>query len=218
LTDELLAAGGPKALYTTTLFRYHPGTLERLSPALELGRSFIVAEYQRKHASLSLIWRGIGQFVAQHPRYKVLFGPVSISREYHSLSKNLMVMYLKEHTRDPELARRVRARKPPRTRSFGQLDRRSFRTSVRDIDDVSALISEIEREEKGVPVLLRQYLKLNATVLSFNVDPAFNDCLDGLLLVDLTKTDEKTLRRYMGDTGAEAFYAHHRPHPTPAGS
>jgi len=208
-TDEILAEHGPRGLYTTTLFRYQPGVLDGLSPALELGRSFIVADYQRKMASLSLIWRGIGQYIARHPRYKVLFGPVSISKEYQNLSKNLMVMYLQEHSNDPELARQIKAKKPPRSRYFGRLDRRSFRTSVRDIDDVSALISEIEREDRGVPVLLRQYLKLNATVLSFNIDPDFGDCLDGLLLVDLSKTDEKTLRRYMGETGADAFYAYH---------
>ncbi|MFP4281241.1 MAG: lysophospholipid acyltransferase family protein [Opitutales bacterium] len=208
-TDEILAARGPAGLYTTTLFHYRPGVLRGLGPALELGRSFIVAEYQRRHASLGLIWRGIGAFIAQHPRYRVLFGPVSISKEYQSLSKNLMVMYLKEHTLDPELATKVRARKPPRSRNLGRLDRSCFNESVRDIEDVSALISEIEREERGVPVLLRQYLKLNATMLSFNVDPEFNDCIDGLVLVDLAKTNEKTLRRYMGDVGAEAFYAYH---------
>jgi hypothetical protein len=82
---------------------------------------------------------------------------------------------------------------------------------VRDIEDVSALISEIEREERGVPVLLRQYLKLNATFLSFNVDPAFNDSLDGLMLVDLRRTPVKTLEKYMGAEGARQFFAYHRP-------
>lgn len=208
-TDEILESKGPGGLYTTTLFRYKPGVLKGLNPALELGRSFIVQEYQRKHSSLGLIWRGIGQFCARYPRYRILFGPVSISKEYKSLSKNLIVMYLKENTLDPDLSGKVKAKKPPRSRYLGRLDRHSFSESVRDIEDVSALISEIEREEKGVPVLLRQYLKLNATMLSFNVDPEFNDCIDGLVLVDLVRTNEKTIRRYMGDEGAESFYAYH---------
>ncbi len=213
LSDEILAEHGDPGFYTSTLFRYKPGVLRQLDPAIELGRSFVVAAYQRKPLSLGLIWRGIGQFIARNPRYRVLFGPVSISREYDSLSKNLIVMYLKEHSLDPELADKVRARKPPRSRSFGGLDRRSFRRAVEDIDDVSALISEIEREERGVPVLLRQYLKLNATILSFNVDPEFSDCIDGLVLVDLAKTNEKTLRRYMGTEGADRFYAFHEIRP-----
>ncbi len=213
LSDEILADHGEQGFYTATLFHYKPRVLRQLDPAIELGRSFVVAAYQRKPLSLGLIWRGIGQFIARHPRYRVLFGPVSISREYDSLSKNLIVMYLKERSLDPELAGKVRARKPPRSRSFGGLDRRSFRRAVQDIEDVSALISEIEREERGVPVLLRQYLKLNATILSFNVDPEFSDCIDGLVLVDLAKTNEKTLRRYMGDEGADRFYAFHEIRP-----
>lgn len=208
-TDEILEKYGPSGLYTTTLFRYKPGVLQGLDPALELGRSFIAHEYQKRHSSLGLIWRGIGQFCVRFPRYRILFGPVSISKEYKNLSKNLIVMYLKEHTLDPDLSGKVKAKKPPRSRYIGRLDRHSFSESVRDIEDVSALISEIEREEKGVPILLRQYLKLNATMLSFNVDPEFNDCIDGLVLVDLVKTNEKTIRRYMGEEGAESFYAFH---------
>lgn len=209
-TDEILARSGPSGLYTTTLFRYRPGVLDRLSPALELGRSFVVEAYQRKHASLGLIWQGIGQFVVRFPQYRMLFGPVSISNEYQGLSKDLIVTYLKENALDPDLSAQVKARKPPRPRFRGRLDRRSFSSSMRDIEDVSALISEIEREERGVPMLLRQYLKLNATMLSFNVDPGFSDCIDGLVLVDLLKAKEKTLRRYMGHEGFEAFHAYHR--------
>jgi len=208
-TDEILPRYGKYGLYTTTLFRYRSSVLEKLNPALELGRSFIVAAYQRKHISLGLIWRGIGCFVVKYPRYKTLFGPVSISQEYKSLSKNMMVMYLKEHTLDPELSEKVKGKKPPRSRYFGRLDRSSFSASVKDIEDVSALISEIEREERGVPVLLKQYLKLNATMLSFNVDPEFNDCIDGLVLVDLLKTNGKTLARYMGEDGLKSFYSYH---------
>lgn len=210
LTDEILPLRGKNGLYTTTLFRFRPGVLRGMNPAIELGRSFIVETYQRKPASLGLLWKGIGQFIVRHPKYCTLFGPVSISKEYQNLSKNLMVAYLKEHSLDPELSGKVRAKRPPRSRHFGSLDRSSFRRSVREIEDVSALISEIEKEERGVPVLLRQYLKLNATVLSFNVDPAFNDSLDGLLLVDLRRTEVRVLRKYMGVEGASRFLAYHQ--------
>jgi putative hemolysin len=209
LTDEILPADGKKGLYTSTLFRFRTEVIKGLDPAIELGRSFVIEKYQRKPLSLGLLWRGIGRFIVQNPRYCTLFGPVSISREYQGLSKNLMVAYLKENNLDPVLASKVKARNPLRSRNFGSLDRKSFRRSVRDIDDVSALISEIEREERGVPVLLRQYLKLNATLLSFNVDPAFNDSLDGLVLVDLRRTAVKVLRKYMGAGGVDRFLSHH---------
>ncbi|NDV62564.1 lysophospholipid acyltransferase family protein [Puniceicoccales bacterium CK1056] len=210
LTNEILPVKGKRGLYTSTLFRFKTKLIQSLDPAIELGRSFVVEKYQRKPLSLGLLWKGIGQFVVQHPDHCHLFGPVSISNDYKGLSKNLMVTYLREHALDPVLASKVKARHPTRSRNLGSLDRRSFKRSVRDIEDVSALISEIEREERGVPVLLRQYLKLNATMLSFNVDPAFNDSLDGLILIDLRRTSMKTLERYMGKDGAERFYEHHR--------
>ena len=68
---------------------------------------------------------------------------------------------------------------------------------------------------QGVPVLLRQYLKLGGSLLGFNIDPDFGNCLDGLILVDLTKTDPVILNRYIGREGVEAFYAHHGLTPPP---
>ena len=215
LTDEILPRHGKHGLYTTTLFRIKSAVLASIDPAIELGRSFVVEKYQRKPLSLGLLWKGIGQFIVQHPEHCTLFGPVSISKEYQSLSKNLMVAYLREHNLDPVFASKVKPRNPTRSRSFGSLDKSSFKRSVRDIDDVSALISEIEREERGVPVLLRQYLKLNATLLSFNVDPAFNDSLDGLMLVDLRRTPVKILEKYMGPDGAREFLAFHKGRKAP---
>jgi len=210
LTDEILPGKGKHGLYTTTLFRFKGKVMASLDPAIELGRSFVVEKYQRKPISLGLLWKGIGQFIVKHPKYCTLFGPVSISKEYQSLSKNLMVAYLRENNLDPDLASKVKARHPVKSKQFGSLDRGSFKRSVRDIEDVSALISEIEREARGVPVLLRQYLKLNATILSFNVDPAFNDSLDGLILVDLRKSDRRTLEKYMTPSGAGKFLEYHR--------
>ncbi len=209
LTGEILPAQGKHGLYTSTLFRFKTSVIRSIDPAIELGRSFVVEKYQRKPLSLGLLWRGIGQFIVRHPQYCTLFGPVSISNEYRSLSKNLMVTYLTEHNQDPILASKVKARNPLRSRFFGSLDRSSFKRSVRDIEDVSALISEIERESRGVPVLLRQYLKLNATFLSFNVDPDFNDSLDGLMLVDLRRTGSRTMEKYMGEEGIRRFREYH---------
>ena len=74
---------------------------------------------------------------------------------------------------------------------------------------VSAIVSSIEKDKKGIPVLLRHYLKLNGSLLSFNVDHAFSDVVDGLILVDLLKTDSKILERYMGKEGYYSFLQYH---------
>ncbi len=88
-------------------------------------------------------------------------------------------------------------------------DTKSLRSFLRNVEDVSLLISEIEKDGKGVPILLRHYLKLNATILCFNLDKKFSNVIDGLMLVDLTKTDPRLLRRFMGEDGYRSFAAHH---------
>jgi putative hemolysin len=106
---------GKKGLYTTTLFKLKDELLDALNPAIELGRSFVRIEYQRKQATLSLLWKGIGSFVGRNPRYSRLFGPVSITAEYNSISKDLMVQFLKETKFHPTFSKLVRARNPHRT-------------------------------------------------------------------------------------------------------
>lgn len=209
-TDEVVRERGLDGLYTSTLFHYKPGFLEALGPAIEVGRSFIVSAYQRKQASLALIWRGIGRFVVRHPRYKTLFGPVSINPGYQTVSKDMMIQFLKKHRFDPALSSLVRPKRPPRAPELRGSEREALLASARDIDDVSALVSEVETDKKGVPVLLRHYLKMNGRLVSFNMDPAFGQCLDGLIIVDLTKSDPKLLKAYLTPEGAESFLAYHR--------
>jgi putative hemolysin len=203
-SDEIVERIGVHGLYTRQLFAWQTPFFERISPALELGRSFVRPEYQRTYTPLLLLWRGIGQFLVRHPRYKMLFGPVSISTDYSSTSRQLMVKFLSAYHQSPELAPLVRARNPFRTRPL-RIAEQLVRTTVWDIEELSALVGDIEVDRKGVPVLLRQYLKLGGELVAFNVDQNFADALDGLIVVDLGKTDPRVLERYMGKEGAAAF-------------
>lgn len=202
-TDILLPAGGPGALYTSTLFRFEQAFLDFLRPGLELGRSFVVPEYQRSIHPLGLLWRGIGRFVAERPRYARLFGPVSISREYSAVSQDLIVRFLRDRRQDPEMSAWVHPHHP----YSGLPDGHGISRRLQSIEEVSAAVADAEPDRKGVPVLLRQYLKLNATLLEFNVDPAFCDVLDALVMVDLRLAPAGVLARYMGEAGYRAFLA-----------
>jgi hypothetical protein len=87
-------------------------------------------------------------------------------------------------------------------------------TVVGSIEEVGDLVSEVEGDRMGVPVLLRQYLKLNARLLGMNVDPSFGDVLDALLLVDLMDVEPAILGRYMGKEQVAAFRARHGRQPS----
>lgn len=208
-SDRLVAARGVDALYTRTLFKYDCRLLVRLgAPALELGRSFIRAEYQKNYGALLLLWRGIGQFVVRNPQYRFLFGPVSVSARYSSTSNALLMEFLRQNHLDSDLAALVTAVHPVRPRPAVAVPQ--------TIDEVNRMVANAEADGKGVPVLIRQYLKLNARLIAFSIDPAFGDALDALMVVDLAAVDAGILKRYFGAAEAAAYLAFHRQHATRA--
>ncbi len=212
-TDEILPIAGKRGLYTSTLFRFKTKLLEQIGPALEMGRSFVHPDHQKSFAPLLLLWKGIGHFVARYPRYRKLFGPVSISNQYSSVSKQLLLAFLRMNRYLPDLGKLLRPKNPPRFRSEQQIGHKQANVVVGSIDEVNELLADLESDGKMMPVLLRQYLKLNARVLGFNIDPDFGDVLDGLVLVDLTTVDRKVLTRYMGVDNTAAFYDYHGVNP-----
>ena len=207
--DRVLAAHGPRGLYLTSLFRFRRGALQALGEAVELGRSFVTADYQKDFQPLLLLWQGIGRYLVANPRYTRLLGPVSVARTYCDASRSLMAQYLGRAGASTGLAGAVRGNFCPRPLPAGDLPAAMRERLLRDADAVASLVSAIEDDGKGLPVLLRHYLKLNGEVLAWNVDRDFGDVLDALLLVDLRRSDPRLLRRYMGAEGAAAFQARH---------
>lgn len=208
LVDTVLARHGKNGLYTSTLFDLKSRFLERVENGVELGRSFVRKEYQRFYAPLLLLWKGIAHFIARNPQYTVLFGPVSISRAYSDLSRQLMMAYLRINHYEPDLARFIKARTRMRHHGLG-MDVEYGELVPTGMEELSTLISEIEADRKGVPVLLKQYVKLGGKLMGFNIDPSFGNALDGLIIVDLLKCDKRILERYMGPEGAAQFFCYH---------
>ena len=97
MVDEIVASKGLQGLYSRTLYKYDLDFIGRLGKALEMGRSFIVPEYQRRPVALDLLWRGIGAFINKNPEYHTLFGPVSVSGDYSYVSRALIADSLLHH-------------------------------------------------------------------------------------------------------------------------
>lgn len=201
-TNDVLPERDAGGLYTSRLFRYSPAFFTRLGRAVELGRSFIVPDHQKDYAPLLLLWQAIARCVAQRPEAPVLFGAVSISAWYTEASRNIIVDFLKEHSFRPDLAGSVVPRRPFRSRLTRQCELPVIAKCLHDVDDLP--ISDIE-PYAGVPVLLRQYLRLGGRVAAFNVDAKFSNVLDALLVVDLRETSSKLLGKYMGSQASERF-------------
>ena len=208
-TSEILAQRGIGGLYTSTLFRYDLQIFQKLGPSLELGRSFVRPEYQRQYAPLLLLWKGIAGLVARRPETPVLFGAVSISNDYNAASREMIYRFFEARMQDDGLARWVEARRPFRPAVLRKWDCRGMCHALRELEELSQPITDVEADGKGLPVLLRQYAKVGGKLVGFNVDRKFSDVLDGLVVVDLRRTEPNVLERYMGREGALRFRQAH---------
>lgn len=183
--DLLFRQLGVKGFYLNQLFKMKNELHPLLYQSLELGRSFVSLEYQKKPASLVLLWKGINIFLQQNTeRFKYLIGPVSISNSFSNLSKDLLVSYIRHNHWDSKLAKYVTPKKAFHYKSKLEGKHILRLRHSEDLKLLDSFIGEIEGNQKlKVPVLVKKYLKLNGKLISFNVDPNFNDSLDGFLVV-----------------------------------
>ncbi len=208
-SDEIIRAHGIKGLYTHTVFRYDERLFLKIGSALELGRSFVRPEYQRQYAPLLLLWKGIARFVATRPETPVLFGAVSISGEYSSLSREMIVRYFEQRGDGREFADLIQPRTPFRAPKLRRWDCDAICSGLRNLEELSEPIADVEEDGKGLPILLRQYAKLGGKLIAFNLDRKFSDVVDGLVIVDLRRTESALLERYMGEEGYTCFRRFH---------
>jgi putative hemolysin len=182
---EILNQYGMKGFYINSLFRFDRSFEPYLSESLELGRSFIVPEYQRKAMSLFLLWKGLLTVLIEHAEYRYCIGPVSISNEFSDFSKSLIVEFIRSNHYDAEMAKHIRPRRKFNVQIDKRVDSRIIIDSAeKDIGKVEKVVSDVDSGYR-IPVLLKKYLELNAKIIGFNVDPDFNNCLDGLMMLDV---------------------------------
>jgi putative hemolysin len=202
---EILTQYGIKGFYINSLFRIRKSFAPVLGESLELGRSFIVQEYQRKAMSLFLLWKGLLTVLLNHAEYRYLIGPVSISNDFSPLSKSLIVEFVRNNHFDPEMARFVR----PRKEFIMKVDKRVDSSIIidsaeKDISKVEKVVGDVDSGYR-IPVLLKKYLELNARIIGFNVDPDFNNCLDGLIMVDVYDIPADFVNALSRDQGEESI-------------
>lgn len=192
LGDDIFYSMGKRGFYITNLFKVKSQFTPVLKRSLELGRSWIRQEYQQKPLPLFLLWKGILKYLIDNPRYRYLIGPVSISNSFSNFSKSLIVDYITRNHFDHELAQYVKPRKKFKV-DYSSIDAELLIAGENSLKGLDSLISEVEVRNMKIPVLLRQYIALNAKIICFNIDPKFADCLDGFLVLDLEKVPQDIL-------------------------
>lgn len=182
---DIIDRYGVKGFYIHTLFKIRKEMLPVLYESIELGRSFIVEDYQRKPFPLFMLWKGILYFLIKNPEYRYLVGPVTISGKYTDVSKELIMKFIKRNHWNEEFARYITPRCKYRVETNDPDVEVMVEASGDNIATLDKVIGDIEPSSDKLPVLLKKYISLNGRITGFNIDPKFNMCLDGLLILDL---------------------------------
>ncbi|MCC6550068.1 MAG: GNAT family N-acetyltransferase [Ignavibacteriaceae bacterium] len=192
-------------IYSASLFTFAEELTGKLHASIELGRSFVNAKYWNSNA-LDYLWQGIGSYLAVNPEIKYLFGPVSISNAYPQAAKELLVYFFRKyfspansdvHARNPFFI------SPAREKELSE----HFSTGYYRADFLE-LKNQLKILGFSIPVLLKQYTELcepgGVTIFDFNIDPDFENCIDGLILVEVEKLKEQKRARYIKSSYTKA--------------
>ena len=203
LGSKIFERFGIDGFYLQDLFRFEPELYKMMSESIEMGRAFIVKEYQQKPMPLFLLWKGIVHTTLRYPEHKFLIGGVSISNQFSKFSKSLMIEFMKSHYYDPYIAQYVRPKKEFKVKLKDADKDFVFDATEADLNKFDKIIDEIEPGALRLPVLLKKYIKQNARLVAFNVDPLFNNAVDGLMYIKIEDLPESTVRPVMEEFQAE---------------
>lgn len=197
LGSEIFPKYGIDGFYLQELFRFENELFDMMHKSIEMGRAFIIKEYQQKPMPLFLLWKGIVHTTLRYPEHKYLIGGVSISNQFSDFSKSLMIEFMKSHYYDPYVAQYVHPKKEYKVKLKDADKDFVFNEAEADLNKFDKIIDEVEPNSLRLPVLIKKYIKQNAKVIAFNVDPLFNNSVDGLMYIRIADLPESTVKPVM---------------------
>ena len=197
LGKDIYKKYGIAGFYVQSLFKFEPELYTMMENSIEMGRAFIIKEYQQKPMPLFLLWKGIVHITLRYPEYKYLIGGVSISNQFSNFSKSLMIEFMKSHYYDPYIAQYIHPKKEYKVKLNDADKDFVFDATQADMNKFDRIIDEIEPGALRIPVLIKKYVKQNARLVAFNVDPKFNNAVDGLMYIRVADIPESTVKPVM---------------------
>lgn len=195
--DLLLKNNNIKDIYLSKMFNFQGDFYSKMESGVEMGRSFLIKEEQKSTYGFFLLWRGIGEFMVRNPKYRYLYGTVSLSNIYDPRSIALMHRVLVGKTNQVEPVKDIDIKIHPEVEEY--LTKK--RPNLKELD---MLIKSIEPDGIGLPVLVRQYAKLGAQYVSIGSDIEFRNTPGMLLIVNTGEAPAKTIQRYFTE-GTESY-------------
>lgn len=208
LGQKIYPEHGIDGFYLQSLFRFEPELYDMMSKSIEMGRAFIIKDYQQRPMPLFLLWKGIVHTTLRFPEHKYLIGGVSISNQFSEFSKSLMIEFMKSNYYDPYVAQYINPKKEFKVKLKDADKDFIFDESEADLNKFDKLIEEVEPGSLRLPVLIKKYIKQNAKVVAFNVDPLFNNAVDGLMYIRIADLPDSTVKPVMEEFQAELERQH----------
>ncbi|UAB82106.1 lysophospholipid acyltransferase family protein [Marixanthomonas sp. SCSIO 43207] len=197
LGEQIFKQFGIDGFYLQDLFRFDQELYPMMSKSIEMGRAFIIKEYQLRPMPLFLLWKGIVHTTLRFPNHRYLIGGVSISNKFSDFSKSLMIEFMKSNYYDPYVAQYIKPKKEYKVTLKDADKDFIFDESEADLNKFDKIIDEVEPGDLRLPVLIKKYIKQNAKVVAFNVDPLFNNAVDGLMYIRIADLPESTVKPVM---------------------
>ena len=203
LGSQIYLKYGIDGFYLQELFRFDQELFPMMSKSIEMGRAFIIKKYQMRPMPLFLLWKGIVHTTLRYPEHKYLIGGVSISNKFSEFSKSLMIEFMKSNYYDPYIAQYIKPKKEYKVKLKDADKDFIFDASEADLNKFDKIIDEVEPGSLRLPVLIKKYIKQNAKVVAFNVDPLFNNAVDGLMYIRIADLPESTVKPVMEEFQSE---------------
>ncbi len=185
LGREIIQYYGKRGFYTHSLFKMKKEIVPTLERSVEMGRSFVIPQYQKGRWPLFLLWKGVVMFLEHFKDVEFIIGSVSISDDYKNVSKEVIISFLSEMFKEEECKQWIIPRNPVK-KSTKRLDTKDLLIPIKsELKKLDRLISEIEPMGKNVPVLIKKYLAQNARIIAFNRDADFNNAIDAFMILKL---------------------------------
>ncbi|MCC2590209.1 lysophospholipid acyltransferase family protein [Chryseobacterium sp. MFBS3-17] len=202
LGKEIMKKHGVAGFYTSSLFEFDQELHPFFRKVIEMGRAYILPEYQMKPLPLFLLWRGIVHVCLRNPDHKFLMGGVSISDKFSDFSKSLIIEFMRSHYYDSAVAQYIHPKHEFKIK-LRDRDKHIFLDDLQaDLNKLDKIIDDLEPELR-LPVLIKKYIKQNAKVVAFNVDPNFNDAIDGLMYIRISDLPESTIKPVLEELSEE---------------
>ena len=195
---------GQKGFYISTLFKIDASFETYLRKTIELGRSFVCVDYQREMLPLMLLFKGLASVIMKYKDMEHFIGPVSISSWYPKFYQSMIVEYVStKHSAEGELTHAVLPM-TPFVSDFLKVDKNVLLNhAMETVEKFDKFMFRLSNGNYRMPTLFKKYLKLNSKLLCFNVDPDFNDTLDGLLFLTFKDFPEEEIMPFFKDGSEE---------------